>query len=161
MFVCVPDGFLDPFLCRNIRWIIAVARMAIGRIKCSEKNRFSVGCEMDGPPHSQVVNSLPTTGMADSTPVITVAPQNDIWPHGSTYPRNAVAIVIKIIAIPLDQTFIFLYGEEKYTPRAVCAYRRIKNKDAPFMCVIRMIHPILVSCIIITILVKAILVSAT
>jgi hypothetical protein len=31
--------------------------------------------------------------MAENKLVITVAPQNLIWPHGSTYPINAVAIV--------------------------------------------------------------------
>jgi len=32
--------------------------------------------------------------------VITVAPQNDICPHGSTYPKKAVAIDIKKIVTP-------------------------------------------------------------
>lgn len=36
--------------------------------------------------------------------MITVAPQNDICPHGRTYPRNAAAIVITINVIPDDQT---------------------------------------------------------
>lgn len=31
---------------------------------------------------------------------MTVAPQNDIWPHGNTYPRNAVIIKIKMIKVP-------------------------------------------------------------
>jgi hypothetical protein len=43
--------------------------------------------------------------MADNTPVITVAPQNDICPHGSTYPRNAVAIAISKIITPDIHTF--------------------------------------------------------
>jgi hypothetical protein len=34
--------------------------------------------------------------------VITVAPQNDICPHGRTYPRKAVAIVTKKIRTPID-----------------------------------------------------------
>jgi len=32
-------------------------------------------------------------GIAENRFVITVAPQNLIWPHGSTYPINAVAMV--------------------------------------------------------------------
>jgi hypothetical protein len=42
--------------------------------------------------------------MADISPVITVAPQKDICPHGKTYPTNAVPIVIKKIKIPEFQT---------------------------------------------------------
>jgi len=38
--------------------------------------------------------------MADTKFVITVAPQNDICPHGSTYPKNAVAITKKKIVTP-------------------------------------------------------------
>jgi len=56
----------------------------MGVKKCNEKNRFRVGCEIEGPPQIQVVRSFPIRGIAVSTPVITVAPQNDIWPHGST-----------------------------------------------------------------------------
>ena len=39
--------------------------------------------------------------MADRRLVITVAPQNDICPHGSTYPRNAVAIVVSMMITPM------------------------------------------------------------
>jgi len=52
--------------------------------------------------------SVPRIGIAESTPVITVAPQNDICPHGSTYPKNAVAIVISIRITPVAQTFGWL-----------------------------------------------------
>jgi len=45
--------------------------------------------------------------------VITVAPQNDIWPHGRTYPRKAAAIVITISAIPDDHTIGLLFGDLK------------------------------------------------
>lgn len=58
--------------------------IAIGRRKCKEKNRFNVGWETAGPPQIQITRSCPTIGMADTTPVITVAPQNDICPHGRT-----------------------------------------------------------------------------
>ena len=89
-----------------------MARMIIGKMKCSEKNRFRVGCDTEGPPQIHVTRSLPIIGMADKTPVITVAPQNDICPHGRTYPRNAVAIVISINIIPVVHTFFWFDGEE-------------------------------------------------
>jgi hypothetical protein len=41
--------------------------------------------------------------------VITVAPQNDICPHGNTYPINAVAIVRNRITTPTDHVCIKLY----------------------------------------------------
>jgi hypothetical protein len=41
-------------------------------------------------------------GTAESTFVITVAPQNDICPHGNTYPKKAVAIVTMKIRTPID-----------------------------------------------------------
>jgi len=56
---------------------------------------------------------FPIRGMAEMVPVITVAPQNDICPHGRTYPRNAVAIVSSIRVIPVAQVFFWLEGDEK------------------------------------------------
>jgi hypothetical protein len=52
-------------------------------------------------------------GMAENRFVITVAPQNDICPHGSTYPRKAAAIVATISTIPEDHTAFFFEGEPK------------------------------------------------
>lgn len=66
-----------------------------------------------------MTKSPPIIGMADKTPVITVAPQNDIWPQGKTYPKNAVAITAKRIITPEIHTFFWLRGELKYKPRAV------------------------------------------
>lgn len=85
----------------------------IGIIKCSEKNRFSVGSDTDGPPQIHTTSSVPTIGMAERTPVITVAPQNDICPHGRTYPKNAVAIIISMRATPDIHTFGWFAGDEK------------------------------------------------
>jgi hypothetical protein len=153
-------GFEDPFSCNSIRCIITIITITIGKMKCSEKNRFRVGWFTDGPPQIHVTRSYPTIGMADSTPVITVAPQNDICPHGNTYPKNAVAIVISIIIIPDIHTFILFEGDLKYIPRAVCIYITIKNKEAPFMCSIRMTHPIFLSRIIITIVLNTVSVWA-
>lgn len=42
-------------------------------------------------------------GIADKRFVITVAPQNDICPHGRTYPMKAVAITVKSKIIPTFQ----------------------------------------------------------
>jgi len=150
MFGFVFVGFEEPFSCNMIRCISIITMINIGRMKCSEKNRFNVGLDTEGPPQIHVTSSFPTIGIADKTPVITVAPQNDICPQGNTYPRNAVAIVISIRAIPVDHTFLWFAGDVKYIPRAVCMYIRIKNREAPFMWSIRVIHPMLLSRIIFT-----------
>jgi len=106
-------GLEDPFSCNSIRCPITITMIIIGKMKCREKNRFRVGWFTEGPPQIHVTRSYPTIGIADKTPVITVAPQNDICPHGSTYPKNAVAIVISIIRIPDIHTFVLLEGELK------------------------------------------------
>lgn len=85
----------------------------MGVKKCNEKKRFKVGCDTDGPPQIQIVSSFPTSGIADSTPVITVAPQNDICPQGRTYPKKAVAIVSSKSKTPEVHTIFWLGGEEK------------------------------------------------
>lgn len=103
-FVTVTEGFEDPFSCNKIRCASTSTTITKGRRKCKEKNRFKVGCDTEGPPQIQVTKSFPTKGIADSTPVITVAPQNDICPHGSTYPRNAVAITASRMMTPDTQT---------------------------------------------------------
>lgn len=113
LFVLVLVGLDDPFSCNSIKCTKTIAEISIGRMKCKEKNRFRVGCETEGPPQIQVVKSIPTIGMADRTPVMTVAPQNDICPHGNTYPKNAVAIVARSSMIPDIQTFGLFDGEEK------------------------------------------------
>lgn len=84
IFGFVFDGLEDPFSCSMIRWISIVIMINMGRMKCSEKNRFNVGFDTEGPPQIHVTSSVPTIGIAVRTPVITVAPQNDICPHGST-----------------------------------------------------------------------------
>lgn len=45
------------------------------------------------PPHIHSTRVFPMYGMAENRLVITVAPQNLICPHGSTYPMKAVAMV--------------------------------------------------------------------
>ena len=84
VLVMVFVGFDDPFSCSKIRWAITKAAIIMGIIKCREKNRLRVGCETEGPPQIQLTRSFPTRGIAESTPVMTVAPQNDICPQGKT-----------------------------------------------------------------------------
>jgi hypothetical protein len=45
-------------------------------------------------------------GTAESMFLITVAPQNDICPHGRTYPRKAVAVVVNRITTPIIHVWI-------------------------------------------------------
>lgn len=113
MLVFVPVGFEDPLSCRAIRWIITIAAIPIGTMKCREKNRFRVGCDTEKFPHIHSTNVLPIIGIAEKIFVITVAPQNDICPQGSTYPRNAAAIVITIRKIPDDHTIGLFCGDLK------------------------------------------------
>jgi len=77
----------------------------MGNRKCREKNRLRVGWETEGPPQIQITVSFPIKGMAEITPVITVAPQKDICPQGKTYPKKAVAIVINSRITPVAHTF--------------------------------------------------------
>jgi len=80
--------------------------------------------------------------MAEKMFVITVAPQNDICPQGSTYPRKAVAISMNKMIIPVVQVCGFVVGDENKRPRLMCVYTRRKNTEAPFMCRNRDPHPI-------------------
>lgn len=106
-----PKGLLDPVLCKKNRWIITIIVIIKGRIKCREKNRVNVELSTENPPQIQLTKVDPRYGIADIKFVITVAPQNDICPHGRTYPKNAVAIVVNIIIIPITQVLINLYDE--------------------------------------------------
>jgi len=72
--------------------------------------------------------------------VITVAPQNDICPHGNTYPRKAVPINTKMMVVPEYHVWIILY-EVNSIPREMCVKIMMKNREAPFICNIRISHP--------------------
>ena len=74
-----------------------------GSKKCNVKNRVRVAFLTENPPHNQRTISLPTTGIAEARLVITVAPQKDICPHGSTYPKKAVPISKSKITTPTLQ----------------------------------------------------------
>lgn len=56
------------------------------------------------PPHIHLTRSSPIPGMAENKLVITVAPQKDICPHGSTYPKKAAAITANKISTPTVHT---------------------------------------------------------
>ena len=58
--------------------------MMKGRIKWKAKNRVSVALSTEKPPQIHSTRVVPMYGIADSRFVITVAPQNDICPHGNT-----------------------------------------------------------------------------
>jgi len=81
-----------------------IARIRNGIRKCNMKNRFNVALLTEKPPHNHSTISFPIYGIADTKLVITVAPQNDICPQGSTYPIKAAAIKLRRIMIPLTQT---------------------------------------------------------
>lgn len=100
----VPVGFDEPLLCSISKCTITIAAKIIGTKKCKAKNRVNVGCETENPPHSQPTSGFPRYGMAEKMFVITVAPQNDICPHGKTYPKKAAAINRTRITIPVNQT---------------------------------------------------------
>lgn len=80
----VPNGLLDPSVCRSMMWIEDIEIIVNGRIKWRAKNRVRVGSLIEKPPQSQVVSVVPIYGTAVSRFVITVAAQNDICPHGRT-----------------------------------------------------------------------------
>jgi len=103
-----------------------------GSMKWREKNRFSVALSTENPPHNHITMIEPNFGIADSKFVITVAPQKDICPQGSTYPIKAVAIINRINAIPLNHTDFFM-NEENMIPRVMCIYANTKNIEAPLI----------------------------
>lgn len=75
--------------------------MMNGRMKWKAKNRVSVALSTENPPQIHSTRVVPIYGMADNRFVMTVAPQNDICPHGRTYPINAVAITVNNKMMPM------------------------------------------------------------
>lgn len=104
----VPKGFIDPVICKKYKWIITIIKIMNGKIKWSEKNRLRVALLIENPPQIHWTISDPIYGMVEIKLVITVAPQKDIWPHGKTYPRNAVAIEKIKIDTPIIQVWFNL-----------------------------------------------------
>lgn len=72
---------------------------------------------MEKPPHTHSTKDFPKYGIAEIKFVMTVAPQNDICPHGRTYPKNAVIINRSKIITPDPHTFEYIY-ELNSIPRA-------------------------------------------
>ena len=97
----IPVGLLDPVSWRKSRWTIASAAMINGRIKWKAKNRVRVALSTEKPPQIHSTKFVPIYGIAERRFVITVAPQNDICPHGRTYPTNAVAITVNRRITPM------------------------------------------------------------
>lgn len=101
-------GLEDPVEWRRKICVTANTAITKGRIKWKEKNRINVGALTENPPHNQFTIIFPQTGIADIRLVITVAAQNDIWPHGRTYPIKAVAINNRIIITPIFHVILNL-----------------------------------------------------
>lgn len=76
--------------------------------------------------------------------VITVAPQKDICPHGSTYPKKAAAIKRNKIPIPEIHTWLLVFGELFIIPRNMWMYIIRKKNDARFKCKNRNSQPLFV-----------------
>lgn len=70
-------------------------------MKWNAKKRVKVALSTEKPPQIHSTRVVPIYGMAESRFVITVAPQNDICPHGRTYPMNAVAITVNSKMTPM------------------------------------------------------------
>ena len=100
--------------------------------KWSEKNRFKVELLIENPPHSHWTICFPKNGIADKRFVMTVAPQNDICPHGKTYPKKAVPISINKINTPMVHVS-FIVKDEKISPRDMWIKITQKNNLARFM----------------------------
>ena len=77
-------GLLDPVSWRKSRWTMARAVMINGRMKWKAKNQVRVALSTENSPQIHSTRSVPMYGIAERRLVITVAPQNDICPHGRT-----------------------------------------------------------------------------
>lgn len=130
----------DPVSCKNKKWKKIIPIINIGKIKCKEKNRFSVGSPTEKSPQIQKHIWLPTKGKTEIKLVITVVAQNDIWPQGRTYPRKEVNIMINIIKTPEVQVLIILKDLLKKFLK-IWRYIKKNKKEAPLAWKIRIIAP--------------------
>jgi len=87
-----PKGFEDPVECKKKICTITPIKTTKGKRKWKVKNRVKVGPLTENPPHNHITISVPKYGTAWIKLVITLAPQNDIWPQGKTYPKKAEPI---------------------------------------------------------------------
>lgn len=83
-FEMMPRGLFEPDSWRKVRWIRVKPAIRNGSRKCRAKNRVRVGLSTENPPQAHSTMVCPMYGMAENKLVMTVAPQKDIWPHGST-----------------------------------------------------------------------------
>lgn len=107
-FLLVPKGFEEPVMWRKNKCKRIMNKIRKGRKKWREKKRLRVALLIENPPQIHITISLPINGIVEIRLVITIAPQNDIWPHGRTYPKKAVAIEIKKIEIPIIHVLVSL-----------------------------------------------------
>lgn len=80
----IPVGLFDPVFCRKSRWTVTMAEMMKGSRKCRAKNQVSGALSTENTPQTHSTRFVPMYGIAESGFVITVTPQKDLWPHGST-----------------------------------------------------------------------------
>ena len=92
---------LDPVSWRKSKCTIASAAIINGRMKWKAKNRVRVALSTEKLPQIHSTKFVPIYGIADRRLVMTVAPRNDICPHGRTYPTNAVAITVNRRITPM------------------------------------------------------------
>lgn len=86
---------------------MVIAAIIKGNKKWIVKNRVRVALSTANPPHNHWTKSCPKYGTAESKFVITVAPQNDICPHGKTYPIKAVPIVKNNRITPIFHVYMY------------------------------------------------------
>lgn len=84
LFDVFPKGLEDPVECKKKTCRAPAADSTKGIKKWKEKNRVRVGLSTEKPPQTHNTIECPTIGKAIIKLVITVAPQNDICPQGST-----------------------------------------------------------------------------
>lgn len=125
----LPNGFLDPFECRTIRWITDITKIIIGIMKWNEKNRLRVGSLTEKFPQIQLTAKFPMCGIVEIRLVITVAAQKDICPHGKTYPKKAVIMLIINSKIPVIHIVVF-FGDLFSSERLIWRKMNIKNIEA-------------------------------
>lgn len=86
-----------------------IAAITKGNRKWKVKNRVRVALSTEKPPQIHCTRVFPMYGTAESRFVITVAPQKDICPHGSTYPTNAVIITRRRRTTPTFHVSLLRY----------------------------------------------------
>jgi hypothetical protein len=79
--------------------------MVLAKITIKHEHSISV---MGVAAYHGMVCAVYSVRVSDRRFVITVAPQNDICPQGSTYPMNAVAMVKNKMTTPTDHVCIKL-----------------------------------------------------